>query len=176
MNITWLASPWHTLLAIIFSAIVMYLALLILIRLVGLRSFSSMSGSDYVVTIAIGAIIAKTILDPTTSILMGIFAIVSLFILQVIFDRLRQKFPSFNNLTDNRPQLLMKNGKILEDNLRKARMSDRELRYKLRQANITQYSQVKYVVLETTGSISVLKNETEDMPLDENIISDVAGV
>jgi uncharacterized membrane protein YcaP (DUF421 family) len=135
-----------------------------------------MSGADYVVTIAIGAILAKTIISPSISILMGIVAIASLLILQVIFNRFRQKFPSFNNVTDNRPQLLMANGEVLEDNLRKTRVNHRELRYELRQANITQYSQVKYVVLETTGSVSVIKNGSEDKSLDEDIISDIADV
>jgi uncharacterized membrane protein YcaP (DUF421 family) len=175
MNINWIAAPWPTLLTIIFSAIVMYFVIFILARLVGLRSFSSMSGADYVVTIAIGAMIAKTILSPTVSILMGTVAIASLLILQVISNWLRQKFPSLHGLTDNRPQLLMENGRILEDNLRKTRVNHRELHYELRQASVRQYSQVKYVVLESTGNVSVIKNETEDIPLDEEIISDIAG-
>ncbi len=73
---------------------------------------------------------------------------------------------------DNSPLLLMDGSTVIEDNLRKARVTRGDLRSKLREANITRLSQVKAVVFETTGDISVL-HESGDGTLDLWLMQDV---
>lgn len=73
---------------------------------------------------------------------------------------------------DNSPLLLMDGGTILEENLRKARVTEGDLRSKLREANVTSLSQVKAVVFETTGNISVLHKD-DDQQLNLWLMKDV---
>jgi uncharacterized membrane protein YcaP (DUF421 family) len=53
---------------------------------------------------------------------------------------------------------------VLKENMRKARVSESDLRSKLREANITRLSQIKAVVFETTGDISILHADGEETP------------
>lgn len=73
---------------------------------------------------------------------------------------------------DNSPLLLMDGATVLENNLRKARVTRGDLRSKLREANVTRLSQVKAVVFETTGNISVL-HERGDGNLEVWLMKDV---
>ncbi|EPR71316.1 hypothetical protein ADICYQ_0394 [Cyclobacterium qasimii M12-11B] len=83
------------------------------------------------------------------------FGLAIVYLLQITIALARRnKF--VEKMVDNTPLLLMDGEKILGHNLRKARVSESDLRSKLREANITQLSQVKAVVFETTGDISVL--------------------
>lgn len=73
---------------------------------------------------------------------------------------------------DNSPLLLMDGPTVIEDNLRKARVTRGDLRSKLREANVTRLSQVRAVVFETTGDISVL-HEKGDEKMDLWLMKDV---
>lgn len=160
---------WQTAIA----AAGVYFILTLFIRMVGLRSFSKMSGNDFVVTIAIGALAASAILGNKETIVPACIAIAVLFILQILMNLLRNKNAFFTKFFDNSPLLLMSGSKILDGNLRKARISRKELRYKLREANVTQLSQVKAAVLETTGDVTVLHHQDINHTLDEEILKDV---
>jgi uncharacterized membrane protein YcaP (DUF421 family) len=85
--------------------------------------------------------------------------------------RLRD-FNQVKKLVDNQPLLLMDGSKILYENLKIARVSEGDLRNKLREANVTRLEQVKAVVFETTGDVSVLHAE-DQKPLDDFLLEDV---
>jgi len=73
----------------------------------------------------------------------------------------------------NRPLLLMADGRLLPENLRKAHLIEDELRAQLRQAGIRRYSDVAWVILERTGAIGVLAAGTAIGP---ELLADVRGV
>ena len=78
-------------------------------------------------------------------------------------------------LVDNEPLLLMRGEDILDDNLRKAKVTHGDLRAKLREANVTKLSQVHAVVMESTGDIAVLHNDSDDHEIDDVILKGVRG-
>jgi uncharacterized membrane protein YcaP (DUF421 family) len=149
---------WNSFGLIVFSALGIYLSVIIMTRICGKRSFSKMSSFDFAMTVAVGSIIATTVLSSTVSMLHGIVGLVSVYLLQ-IGAALARRNKTLRNLMDNSPLLLMDGATILEDNLRKARVTRGDLRSKLREANVTDLSQLKAVVFETTGDISVLHKE-----------------
>lgn len=153
---------------IFLSVILMYIAIIVLIKINGLRSFSKMSGHDFAVTIAIGSILGASVLQKDPSISQAIISIVALFIIQSLFSFWRITRPS--NIVENKPLLLMKDGKILDENLTKSKVTHADLIAKLREANVTQMKQVKAVVLEQTGDVSVLHSDDD---LDSFLIKDV---
>lgn len=162
----------NSLLAIVLSAVGIYFTVIILTRIAGKRSFSKISSFDFAVTISIGALIATTVLSPSVTLLQGIVGLTSIFILQIISASLR-KFSFYRKTVDNSPLLLMKGSDILEENLKEVKITKADLFSALRQANVLRLSQVKAVVFENTGEISVLHTSAENIELEELLLEDV---
>lgn len=157
--------------AIFISAVGIYIAVILFTRLAGKRSFSKMSSFDFAITVAIGSIIASTILLASVSFLQGVCGLASVYILQLTASYLR-RFPALGKFIDNTPLLLMDGSNIIEENLKKAKVTEGDLRSKLREANVLNFSQIKAVVFETTGDISVL-HAKDDTDVAEWLLKDV---
>ena len=151
----WMSSSGSTILMITVSAIGIYTAVILFTRLFGKRSFSKMSSFDFASTIAIGSIIASTILTSSVSLLEGCAGLFIIYLMQSLVAFFR-RYGLFRNLVDNRPILLMEGEQILKGNLKKARVTEDDLRAKLREANVIEMSEVKAVIFESTGDIAVL--------------------
>ncbi|GJM02705.1 MAG: DUF421 domain-containing protein [Rhodomicrobium sp.] len=162
----WLTISFTEIFGIIITTIGIYVALIILVRINGLRSFSKISGHDFAVTVAIGSVFATSIISPSPSLLQGAVAIGALLIWRALLSYLR--LFGLSSLLDNQPLLIMKDGHVLEDNLYKANFTKEDLYAKLREANALSLGQVKAVVVESTGDVSVLHGE--DKQYDESIL------
>jgi uncharacterized membrane protein YcaP (DUF421 family) len=134
----------------------------VLTRIFGLRSFSKMSGFDFAVTVAIGSVMAATSMSPGTPFWHGALTLVILFVAQTAVAQARSRLGGVVKVTDNAPLLIMRDGEILHDNLRGAGMTVGDLIGKLREANALEFSQVRAVVFEPTGDVSVLHGPTFD--------------
>lgn len=146
----------------VIDAVIMVIAIVVMTRVVGLRSFSKMSGFDFAITVAFGSIIAATVLSPDRSFITGIIALAALFSVQMVASNLRVNVDKVENAIDNCPLLLMEGEQIFDENLKKAKITHSDLRAKLREANVLNTKQVRAVILETTGDISVLHGQSED--------------
>lgn len=161
-----------TALAIALTAISIYAALIIFTRIAGKRSFSKMSSFDFAMTVAVGSLLATTILSSSVSMLEGAIGLAMVYILQ-ISAALMRRFKWFKNMIDNSPLLLMDGQNILHNNLKKARVTEGDLRSKLREANVIELKEVRAVVFETTGDISVLHTSNMDDELNKWLLKDV---
>ncbi len=168
----WFISPLDTLWALSLSALGIYVSLIIFTRLAGKRSFSKMSSFDFAMTVAVGSVLATTILSASVSLMQGITGLAALYLIQMGAAVMR-RFAWFKQLIDNTPLLLMEGPQILHDNLRKAQVTEGDLRSKLREANVLQLDQVRAVVFETTGDISVLHSKDEQQELESWLLKDV---
>ncbi|MFQ3239433.1 MAG: uncharacterized membrane protein YcaP (DUF421 family) [Olleya marilimosa] len=161
---------WET----IVGSLILFVVIILLTRIIGLRSFAKFTAYDFAFTIAIGSIISST-LTSSTSVTHGSVAIAGLLFLTYIFSTLQKKFPSINTLISNKPLLLMKGQTILHDNLKHARIEKSQLIAKLREANVLDFKQIEAVVLESTGDISVLhkSSESDDTNLSTELLKGV---
>ncbi len=164
----WFKFSTDGLLAIILTAIGIYMALVILTRISGKRSFSKMSSFDFAMTVSIGSILATVIVSKSVSLQYGIIGLVLIYSLQMIVAAARHWKP-IRNLVDNKPTLLMQNGKLIAANLKKCKVTESDVKAKLREANVIQLSEVKAVVFESTGDISVLHG-TDNKAIDDWIM------
>lgn len=159
MLIELLKTSWKDTLNITLTSIGIYFAIILLTRLVGKRSFSKMSSFDFAITVAIGSVIASTILPYDVNLIEGFLGLLTIYILQLILAHIR-KYPIVQSLVDNKPFLLMYGMDIIYHKLRKAKVAESDLKAKLREANVTHLNQVKAVIFESTGVVSVLhKND-----------------
>lgn len=175
MDYSWLTTSWSSILMVILTTIGIYLTLITYTRLAGLRSFSKMSSFDFAMTVAIGSLIASTILTKDPPLIQAMVALAMLYVLQMTVARLRGKSKSIIYAVDNQPLLLMRGSEILDNNLVKAKVTHDDLRSKLREANVTQLSQVKAVVMEATGDVSVLHHKDPAHKLDNFLLKNVSG-
>lgn len=171
----WIFSSFDVLLPTVVSAVLVYGLVILYTRIFGLRSFSKMSAFDFAMTVAVGTLLSSTIINKSPSVVQSGVALLSLYFLQLMVAVLRQKLSWFSSAVDNQPLLLMDGPNILHENLQKAQLSEDDLRSKLREANVLNYQQVKAVVFETTGDVSVL-HTGEDAQLDSDILKGVQGV
>jgi uncharacterized membrane protein YcaP (DUF421 family) len=165
-----LGSSWPEVGTVALSTVVIFAAVIVATRIGGLRSFSKMSAFDFAMTVAVGSLIA-TVAVTEASLATGLVGLVVLYGVQVAVAILRRR-TGFEHAVDNVPVLLMVDGELLEDALRRTRVTESDLRAKLREANALSYDQVRAVVLETTGDISVLHGDGE---LDPDLLRGVRG-
>ncbi len=175
MDLHWINFSWSVILMVSLSAAGIFIALIICTRISGVRSFSKLSNFDFAITVAFGSIIANTLTTNSPIFLQALLALAALFILQLTAASLRRTIPFIRKLVDNEPLLLMIGKNILQDNLRRGKVTEADVRSKLRQAGVTQYSQIKAVVMETTGDIAVLQNSDDDHEVDSDLLQDVRG-
>ena len=153
---TWIGSSWQTLGWIVVSTAAVYAAVIGYTRIAGLRSFAKMSAFDFAATIAVGSIAASTAILDTVSVAAGATALGTLYLLQGLVARSRVASPRVQDGIDNEPLVLMAGPEVLHDNLRRGKVTDDDLRAKLREAGVRHRDEVRVVVLETTGDISVV--------------------
>lgn len=158
--------------AIIIATLLIFIAIILLTRLSGKRSFSKMSSFDFASTIAIGSIIASGILLKDVTPSTAIIALTAIFALQTLIAYLR-RFGIIHKIIDNQPLLLMDGSTILVKNLKKARITEDDLRSKLRAANVLDISEVRAVVLESTGNLSVLHTSDKSVAVEEWLLAGV---
>lgn len=169
----WLSTSWANAPLIALSAVAMFLALIGLTRAAGVRSFSKMSGFDFAVTVAIGSIFASIIVSKDPPIASGLIALTVLFVIQIVFAALRCRWSFVSDLADNQPRLIMIGETIQYDQLKRAKMTESDLMGKLREANVLDFSQVKIVIAETTGDVSVLHSDDFEGRVNEKLLAGV---
>jgi uncharacterized membrane protein YcaP (DUF421 family) len=162
------------LLAIVLSTLGIYIAVIVYTRIFGKRSLSKMSSFDFAMTVAVGSLIATTALSKSVSLLDGLVGLLAIYSFQLIVAYCR-RWASVRKAIDNRPLLLMSGPKILEKNLRKARLSEGDLRSKLREANVMNLNEIRAVVFETTGDIIVMHSKNPDQNLSQWMLQDVTS-
>lgn len=168
----WLLASLPDLGFILLTAVGMYLAVIIYTKIAGLRSFSKMSSFDFAMTVAVGSMIATTIAAQKPPLLQGVVALAALYGLQKLVSNLR-RFDWVANIVDNDPVLLMRDGEMFIDNMRSTGVTEGDLRSKLREANVLELSQVRAVVFETTGDISVLHSDDDEVELEAWLLEGV---
>ncbi|WP_318308276.1 DUF421 domain-containing protein [Flagellimonas crocea] len=159
---------WET----IAGSLLIIIVIIVITRIIGLRSFAKFTAYDFAFTVAIGSIISSTLTSSTT-IAHGSVAIGSLLALTYIFSYLQRSFPWLKSLISNKPLLLMDGDEILYKNLKYARIDKGQLIAKLREANVLDFKQVKAVVLESTGDISVLHLDGQEIDFNTDLLEGV---
>lgn len=171
--IDWLIGPWPVLGYVLASTLGIYIAIVLLTRISGLRSFSKISGFDFAVTVAIGSVMATVLVAKEPPLLQGMVALAALYTVQLGTAILRYRWSWFSELIDNEPLLLMDGQELLYDNLHEANVSEADIRAKLREANVITMEEVRAVVMETTGDISVLHGPPDGLELEASLMEGV---
>ncbi|WML50119.1 DUF421 domain-containing protein [Neobacillus sp. PS3-34] len=152
---------------LIYRLLLSFVVLMLLTRLMGRKEISQLTFFNFVSAIAIGTIGASLAIDPSLSIRNGIIALVAWTLFTIATGMLDMKSKTARSIVEGQPVTVIKNGKIMEEELYKARLDMNALRTLLRKKNVFSLSDVNYAIFETDGTLSVLKKE-EQLPVTKN--------
>jgi uncharacterized membrane protein YcaP (DUF421 family) len=145
-----------TAIEVVIATVGIALTLLVLVRIGGQRSLATMSAADVACVVALGAIVGRTALPAVPTLATGMIALAVLLGLRHLLSALEQR-PRWRRLLARRPVVIMRNGRVCAEGLRRSRVSVDDLRQRLRLAGVTDRDRVRLAVLERTGQISVLQ-------------------
>ncbi len=141
---------------IILRSLLYLITLLLMTRIIGKKQLSELSLFEYISGITIGSIAGEVIMGLDGNIFHGVLAIGIFGIATVLVDILTMKSKKMRELIDGNATVLIKDGKILEENLKKEKYTIDELTSLLRQKNVFKLADVEFAVLEPKGDLSVL--------------------
>lgn len=147
---------WRTLLAVV--------VLFIMTKVLGKRQVSQLSMFEYITGITIGSIAAYISLDLDTKWYLGIIAVVVWVAVSLGIEFLQMKSKKARDFIDGKGSTLIQDGKILEDNLKKERLTTDELMEQLRKKRAFNIAEVEFAIMEPSGDINVLLKK-ENSPL-----------
>lgn len=135
--------------------LVLYLLLVGVIRLMGKRQVGQMEPAEFVVTMLSANLVTIPMQDFSVPVYTGVIPIVTVLAMELILSAATVKSVGIRRILCGKPVILIENGKVLQENLRKTRISLDELTGQLRLKDILDITQVQYAILETNGNFSV---------------------
>ena len=140
---------------IFFRGVLLYVVLLAGIRFLGKRQLGQLEPSEVAVTMLVADLASIPMQDESISIASGIVPIVAVIGTELILSFLSMRSVKIRKLLCGKPVILMENGKFLQDNMRKNRVTLDELISQLREKDVMDPSAVQFAILETGGNLSV---------------------
>ena len=138
-----------------FRAVFLYLVLILTVRLMGKRQVGQMEPSEFVVTMLLADLASIPMDDPSVPLHQGLLPMAAVLATELVLSVLSRDSIPFRKLLCGKPVILIENGKILQQNLRKTRLSADELTGHLRIKDVLDITTVQYAILETNGDLSV---------------------
>lgn len=136
-------------------AIILYMLLIFSVRLMGKRQIGELQPSELAVTILISNIATLPVEDTGIPLLTGIIPIISLASLDVIMSWLALKSRGIRRIMSGSPAIIIKDGKLDQEQMREIRFTVDDLMESLRGQGIFDISEVQFAIVETTGNLSV---------------------
>lgn len=143
-------------LEVIVRTLVSALILFVLTRLLGKRQISQLSFFEYITGITIGSITAYLSVDVDTHWYLGIISMAVWFLVSLGIEFVTIKSKKARDWIESKATVLIKDGKVMEENMKKEKLTNDELLEQLRKKSIFQASQVEFAVIEPDGSINAL--------------------
>ena len=147
---------WYGLARVLIAGASAYVSLVVLLRVSGKRTLSKMNAFDLVVTVALGSTLATIILSKDIALAEGILAFALLVSLQFALTWSTVRWPWVQRAVKAEPQLLFRDGKFLDNALRRERVTREEAESAMRQSGYGSLNEISTMILETDGTISVV--------------------
>jgi uncharacterized membrane protein YcaP (DUF421 family) len=150
---------WLNLIFIFIRSSLVYLVILLLMRIFKKRELTQLSVVDLILILLISNAVQNAMTGPDTTLEGGIVAALALFTTNLSLKKLLDKFPRLDSLFNGEPMMLIYQGKIKTDNLKKSGISKLELETACREHGVKSIEEVDLAILEIDGNISVLSND-----------------
>ncbi|HQY90369.1 YetF domain-containing protein [Caldilinea sp.] len=149
-------------LEIIFRVIMFHAFTVVALRYMGKRGQRQMSPFEFVLIIALGSATGDSMFYPEVPILYAWLVVLVVVLLDRLLADLQMRSHKVNTFLEGNPRLLVREGKILDENLYKERLRREELLGLLREQEIANTGEVQYVFLERTGSLGLFRSSNAE--------------
>ncbi len=154
---------------ILIRSLILYILVVFSVRLMGKRQLGELQPSELVITILVSNIATLPLEDTDIPVIVGVTPILALVCFEVIVSWLILRMPKLRKIISGSPKIVISNGKINRNVLKELRFSVDDLMTALRGRDIFDLSEVQFAIVETTGSISVMKKPEKDTPTKEEL-------
>ena len=144
--------------------ILLYLVLLAAIRFLGKRQIGQMEASEFVVAMLVADLAAIPMQDVSIPLYTGLVPMLTVLGAELVLAGICLRSIRFRRLLCGKPVILIENGRILQNNLRRTRVTIDELMGHLREKDVLEVRTVQYAILETNGNLSVFPYPAEVAP------------
>ena len=145
---------------IVIRAVVAFAFVFLLTRIVGRRELSSLEPFDLIMLVVLGDLVQQGVTQSDMSLVGIVLAAGTLAILTVLVSYLSFRFRSLRPILDGEPIVVVQDGKTLDDNLKRERLTLEEINAQARLQQIGSLDEVQWAVLETSGAISFIKKSS----------------
>lgn len=152
---------WPPLLRTTITGILAYVCLIAFLRIAGKRLLSKMNAFDLVITVSLGSTLASILLNKDVTLAQGVLALAILVGLQFLITWSSIRARWIRRLVSGEPSLLLHRGEFLRVAMRRERVTEDEVRAAIRAAGLHAVEKAEAVVLETDGSLSVVRSGGE---------------
>ena len=161
-----------------FRAIILYIIVLIVMRLMGKREIGELQPFELAISIMIADLASIPMTETGIPISNGIVPILGLLVMHLLISMINLKSNRAREIICGKPRILVYRGKIDEIALKKERFSINELQEKLRSKDIMNLGDVEFAILETSGEITVVQkpNKRNTIPEDFGIMPEYEGI
>ncbi len=142
-------------LIILFRTIFLYLLILIVFRLMGKREVGELGLSDIVVYVIIAEVATFALDDPSKPLFQAILPILILLVIQYSNSLIVLKHKPIRDLIDGDPSLMIYNGQLMQDEMKRQRYNLDDLLQQLREQGVSSIGSISYAFLEQSGKLSV---------------------
>jgi uncharacterized membrane protein YcaP (DUF421 family) len=150
---------WYDILRVLVVGLLGYSALVLIIRVAGKRTLSTLNAFDLIVTVALGSTLASILLSSDVSYSEGLLAFTVLIGAQLVVALLSTRWSLARRAIKSEPALLLRDGQMQTDALRRQRVTEGEVRQAIRATGGGDVNDIAAVVLETDGKFSVISRE-----------------
>ena len=140
-------------------AVVLFTFVYLLTRIIGRRELSSLEPFDLILLIVIGDAIQQGLTQDDYSVTGAVIVVGTFAVLQVFVSFLSYRFSFLRTVLDGDPIVIVQDGKPIERNLKRERLTLEEIMVEARQQQIASLDQIAWGVLETTGKISIIPKD-----------------
>jgi len=142
---------------IVLRGIVVFVFLFVLVRVMGRRELSSLEPFDLILLIILGDAVQQGLTQDDYSLTGAMLAVGTIAILQIATSWLNFRVPRLRPILDGEPIVIVQDGKPIERNLKRERLTGDDLAEAARKEGIATLDEVAWAVMETSGSISFIK-------------------
>jgi uncharacterized membrane protein YcaP (DUF421 family) len=148
----------------VLRALVVYGFLLVIFRIAGERTLSSMTTFDFVLLLVIAEATQQALIGEDFSVTASLVVITTLIGLDIGISLLKDRSPLLHKLVDGVPLIIVENGKPLIDRMRRARVDESDVLQAARERQgLEHMDEIKFAVLERTGEISIVPKRNENV-------------
>ena len=146
---------------IVLRALVIFVALYLLVRLMGKRELGQMTPFELIVLVVIGDLIQQGVTQNDFSLTGAIIAVSTIAFLALVMSWASYLWPRAERLLEGEPRVIVRDGEVLTGNLRRNRLTVSEIESEMRLAGIGRMDDVAWAILEPRGKISFIERSGE---------------